>query len=73
MTGNLSVEMKLCVDVNDYDKLIYGLKIHNACSVLQLSTLEHINSQCKIIFKIQGIISGRDFAAIGAEIWLLYT
>jgi hypothetical protein len=58
----------LCVDVNYYAELTHALKILKTCSVLQLSTLKHVNSQHKIIFKIQFIISERDFAAICSEV-----
>jgi hypothetical protein len=61
----------LCVDETDFSELKSAFGIWNACSVLQLSTLEHVNSQYKIIFKIQCNISGQDFAAIRSEILLL--
>jgi hypothetical protein len=61
----------LCFDVNDYAELISGLRIWNSCSVPQLSTLEQVNSQYKIIFKTQGVISGRDFAVIGSNTLLV--
>ena len=61
----------LCINVTDYAELKSALGICKSCSVLQLSTYKHVNSQYKIIFKIQCIISGGDYAAMCSEILLL--
>jgi hypothetical protein len=61
----------LCIDVTEYAELKSALGILKSCFVLQLSTLKHVNSQCKIIFKIQCNCSGRDSAAMCSEILLV--
>jgi hypothetical protein len=78
LSGKFGHDRKICskhvtmsAGVNEFAELISALRIFSACSVLQLLALKHENSQYKIIFKMQGNISGRDFAAIGSDLLLV--
>jgi hypothetical protein len=61
----------LCTNGTEYAELKSALGYLKQCFVLQLSTLKHVNSQYKIILKIQCIISGWDSAAMRSKILLV--